>query len=130
MSEGKRVLLLGGTGAMGRYLAPELKARGFTVLITSRKDHVSDDPMIRYIKGNAKQDAFFETLMQERYDAIVDFMIYNTESFAARRDTLLSRTDHYLFLSSYRVYADAGLTPLTEESPRLLDTVSAILKNR
>ena len=123
MSEQKRVLLLGGTGAMGRYLAPELAARGYTVLITSRSKHVSDDPAITYLKGNAKKKPFFRKLMRERYDAIVDFLIYNTESFAARRDALLSHTDHYLFLSSYRVYADAGLTPLTEESPRLLETV-------
>ena len=124
MNGEKRILLLGGTGAMGRYLAPELAKKGYSVLITSRSEHTSDDPRIRYIRGNARQDAFFQALMREHYDAIVDFMIYNTESFAARRDTLLAKTDHYLFLSSYRVYADGGLAPLTETSPRLLDTVA------
>ena len=123
MSERKRVLLLGGTGAMGTCLAPELSARGFSVLVTSRKAHSCDDPNVRYLLGNAKDEAFFAELMREHYDAIVDFMIYNTASFAARRDALLTHTDHYLFLSSYRVYADAGKTPLTEQSPRLLDTV-------
>ena len=123
MSEQKRILLLGGTGAMGTYLVPELSARGYAVLVTSRKPHVTDDPNVTYLLGNAKDDAFFAELMRSRYDAIVDFMIYNTESFAARRDALLDHTDHYLFLSSYRVYADAGKTPITEQSPRLLDTV-------
>lgn len=119
----KRVLLLGGTGAMGAYLAPELVSRGFDVTVTSRSIHESKDG-VTYVKGNAKADeAFLDAQLALGYDAIVDFLIYNTESFAARRDALLSHTDHYLFLSSYRVYADAGLTPLTEESPRLLETV-------
>ncbi len=117
--ERQRVLLLGGTGTIGQALAPELLRRGFSVYVTSRSAHRSD--RVVYLTGNAKDDAFLDELLSERFDAIVDFMIYTTEEFRARCEKLLSATQHYVFLSSYRVYGDSR--PLTEESPRLLDSV-------
>lgn len=124
MEESKRILLLGGTGAIGASVAPELLRRGFSVYITSRSAHASNEPGIIYIQGNAKDDAFLDELLAERFDAIVDFMIYTTESFAARYEKLLSAAEHYVFLSSYRVYGDNGAKPITEQSPRLLDSVN------
>ena len=50
----KTVLVLGGTGAMGRYLVPELLAAGHSVDVVSLDDMSSDDPMLHYIKGNVK----------------------------------------------------------------------------
>lgn len=122
MEERRRVLLLGGTGAIGSHVAPELLRRGYSVYVTSRSAHSSQDSRIVYLQGNAKDDAFLDTLLSERYDAIVDFMIYSTEAFQKRAEKLLSHTDHYVFLSSYRVYGDNGCAPITEESPRLLDS--------
>ncbi len=123
MAERKRVLLLGGTGTIGTHVAPELIRRGFSVVVTSRSAHASDGSGVEYRQGNAKDDAFLDALLSERFDAIIDFMIYSTDAFSARCETLLSHTDHYIFLSSYRVYGDTGCAPITEESPRLLDSV-------
>lgn len=121
MSKVKRVLLMGGTGAMGVYLIPELLDLGYEVVVTSRSDRKSDRKGLSYIQGNAKDEKFIvETLKSGKYDAIVDFMVYRTDEFKERIKILLSDTVHYLFLSSYRVYA-GSTTPLTEESPRLLD---------
>lgn len=123
MAERKRVLLLGGTGTIGTHVAPELIRRGFSVVVTSRSAHASDGSGVEYRQGNAKDDVFLDALLSERFDAIIDFMIYSTDAFSARCETLLSHTDHYIFLSSYRVYGDTGCAPITEESPRLLDSV-------
>lgn len=117
----KKVLILGGTGAMGVYVIPELLERGYEVVVTSRKERESTETNLRYLKGNAKDDEFLDELLKENYDAIIDFMIYRTDVFEQRYEKLLSNTKHYVFLSSYRVYADGGLEPLTEESDRLLD---------
>ena len=114
--------MLGGTGAMGMYLAPEMLKLGYQVYITSRKEHESNDDII-YITGNAKDKAFLDTLLEQKFDAIVDFMIYKTEEFRERVMALLESTPHYVFLSSYRVYGDNHGKPITEESPRLLDSV-------
>jgi len=123
MEERKRILLLGGTGAIGTHVAPELIRRGFSVAVTSREPHEQDGTGISYRQGNAKDDTFLDALLEEGFDAIVDFMIYSTEAFQKRAEKLLKHTAHYVFLSSYRVYGDCGCAPITEESPRLLDSV-------
>lgn len=124
MAERKRILLLGGTGTIGAHTAPELIKRGFSVVVTSRSAHAPDGSGVEYRQGNAKDEAFLDALLAERFDAIIDFMIYTTAAFSARCEKLLSHTDHYIFLSSYRVYGDAGCAPITEDSPRLLESVN------
>lgn len=123
MSRSKRVLLLGGTGAMGVYLVPELLKLGYEVYVTSRSSRTSDNGSLKFIRGDAKSDDFVaELLKKDKYDAVIDFMVYHTEEFERRVDLLLNNTEHYIFLSSYRVYAGSEL-PIKEDSPRLLDTV-------
>jgi len=83
----------------------------------------SDDPCLRYIRHEAKDFAFLHDLVKNRYDLIVDFLIYpSIEEYRPFGEFFLQNTGHYIFLSSYRVYADS-LLPITEESPRLLDTL-------
>jgi len=119
----KSVLLLGGTGAMGIYLAPLLRDSGYDVFVTTRSSNYKNSNDIRYITGDAHDVDFLDkTLSVGKYDAIVDFMIYSTEQFHQLFDIIASCTSHYIYTSSYRVYADSGTKPLDELSPRLLDT--------
>ncbi|MEI3001919.1 MAG: NAD-dependent epimerase/dehydratase family protein [Victivallis sp.] len=119
VGKNRRVLVLGGTGAMGVYLVPELASLGCTVRVVSLDDVVSNDPNVSYVRADAHDIGFMEKLLAEKFDAIVDFMIYSTEEFRCRHELLLKNTGHYIFLSSYRVYS--GGVPVTEETPRLLD---------
>lgn len=118
MSE-KKILVLGGTGAMGVYLVPELAAMGHKVDVVSLDKAFSDNEKITYIQTNAKDDVYLQELLKNQYDAIVDFMLYSTKEFVARYEMMLGGTAHYIFFSSYRVYADSPI--ITEDSPRLLD---------
>lgn len=115
----KKVLVLGGTGAMGRYLVPELLKLGYEVDAVSLDDVKSEIKGLNYIIGNAKQKDFLLELLYKKYDGIVDFMTYSTAEFEEIYKEFLNNTKHYLFLSSCRVFADAP--PITEDSPRLLD---------
>lgn len=115
-----RILLLGGTGAIGTYLREILSAKGNEVIVTSRSDQ-PPSAGVEFVKGDAKDVHFLTTVLDRvRPDAIVDFMIYSTNEFKMRRDLLLSKTRHYLFLSSYRVFNEDEI--ITEKSPRLLDS--------
>lgn len=118
----KKVLLLGGTGAMGVYLSERLSHR-YEVYVTSRKcrSQCDDESVaVHFINGDAKDDDFLKRVIESvRPDGIVDFMTYTTEQFRGRVDWLLNGCEHYVFLSTYRVFA--GQVPLTERSPRLLD---------
>lgn len=120
MENQKSVLVLGGTGAMGVYLVPELLAKGYRVDVVSLDDVKSEHPNLTYTVGNAKNEAFIRPILARGYDGIVDFMIYSTELFETRCRLLLENTGHYIYLSSYRVYADEA-HPITETSPQLLD---------
>ena len=69
----KKVLLIGGTGAMGVYLAPELKRCGYEVHITSRRKHT--DKNYKYIVGDGHGESFMTKVLKTHYVAVVDFMI-------------------------------------------------------
>ena len=115
-----RVLVLGGTGAMGSHLCRELVALGHEVVCTTRRDRKPANG-IAYAVGDAKQPSFLDWLLAERWGAVVDFMIWSTDEFRERCQAFLGAADQYVFTSSYRVYADSPV--LAEDSPRLLDVV-------
>lgn len=115
-----KVLLLGGTGVIGTYLLQLLKEQDIEVFVTSRRC-IKSHENLHYIQGNAKDLVFLHECLQiHKWDAIVDFMNYNTQSFKERVDMLLNRTKQYVFLSSARVYANSERL-ITEASPRLLE---------
>lgn len=114
-----KILALGATGAIGSVLSRSLAAVGHDVSVTSRSARTPQGNL-RYIVGNARHDAFLDQLLGERWDAIIDFMVYDTQTFAGRTQRLLSSTGQYVFLSTGRVFASSE-TSLDENSPRLLD---------
>lgn len=114
------VLLLGGTGAMGVPLVKILSERKDVILyVTTRSDKESKGN-VNYIKGNAKDYSFLKSLLNKRYSAIIDFLVYGTEDFKNRLPIILEHTDQYFFFSSARCYAENGGL-ITEDSPRLVD---------
>lgn len=116
-----RILILGGTGAMGVALQQILAERGDEVYVTSRREISSAKGNVHYLRGNAMDENFLDEILREgSYDAVVDFMCYDTWEFEPRVEKLLRSTGQYIFTSSGRVYANAEI-PITEESPRLLD---------
>jgi nucleoside-diphosphate-sugar epimerase len=115
-----KVLVLGGTGAMGRHLVELLNKNDFEVFVTSRSYRVSHSN-VNYLLGDAKDLTFIKKILSKKWDAIVDFMVYSTALFEERVEILLNATSQYVFLSSARVYANSE-TPIAESSSRLLDS--------
>lgn len=116
----KKILILGGTGAMGKHLVSILQNKGIKCVVTSRSCRKSIE-FVEYVCGNAKDTNFLFPLLKSRHwDAVVDFMAYTTKEFENCYLNLLDNTDQYVFTSSARVYAYSK-EPLKETSPRLLD---------
>ena len=117
----KNVLVLGATGAMGIYLVRKFSEKGYKVDAVSLDKVTDKKPNVTYYNFDAKDDILLKDFLNgKRYNAIVDFMLYFTEEFEKRHKLLLESTEHYIFLSSYRVYSNDE-NPIKETSPRLLD---------
>lgn len=113
------ILILGGTGAMGVPLVKLLSKKENKIYVTTRSRKENQEN-VTFVQGNAKNADFFLSLMDRQYDAIIDFMVYGTEEFEHRIPLLLDHTNQYFFFSSSRCYAESK-TPITEDSPRLVD---------
>lgn len=128
MMKSKKVLILGATGAMGKYLVPKLVAKNYIVDAVSLEDY-DFGCQVNLIKAQGKDFAFRTQLLQNKYDGIIDFLTYPTSELVLYLPELLESTSHYIYLSSYRVY-DNSLTPVNENSPLLINSSNDImLKN-
>ena len=91
---------------MGRPLVKILSEKGDHIYVTSRRSR-KDTDRVSYIQGNALDDIFLESILHQMdWDTIIDFMVYPTEKFSKRIDTLTSAARQYIFISSCRVFAD------------------------
>ena len=120
----KKILVIGATGAMGQYLVPRLLDMGYSV------DAVAKDtlPLIHSNLHSSVLDGYDEKAVAEQlkkgYHGIVDFMLYGDDKrFEDRIPMFLDNTDHYIFLSTYRTYANEE-RPIKETSPLLIDVLS------
>ncbi|MBQ4081922.1 MAG: NAD-dependent epimerase/dehydratase family protein [Clostridia bacterium] len=117
----KKILVPGGTGAMGVYLIPELLKMGYQVDVIALDVGEIQSDALRYIQADAKNYDFIAEQLKNGYDAVVDFMVYpKREEYERFLPLYLNNTQHYIYLSSYRVYANEE-QPVKETSPRLLD---------
>lgn len=114
-----RIMIFGGTGAMGNHLVALFRDTDNDIVVTTRVNRKSSNN-INYIVGNAKDEGFLNKILEEKWDVIIDFMVYTTNDFKIRVNRLLESTSQYVFLSSARVYADSN-DAIKETSPRLLD---------
>lgn len=122
MYENKKVLLIAGGGTLGGYTAEELIRLGCRVDVICPEDKVSLNARLRYFQAYATDDYLKDLFEKEgRYDGIVSFLHYaNVQDYYKTYPLLSANTDHLIFLSSYRVYANEQ-HPLTETAPRLYD---------
>ena len=117
----KRILVIGGTGAMGVYLVPLLAKNGYSVTVVANDETMPEDyENVRFIKANMLDMSAVRKFAEEDYDGVVDFMIYNTSNLGKYLPVYLDHTRHYVYLSSYRVFADEQ-HPVVESSPQLLN---------
>lgn len=123
MYRNKNVLLIGGGGTLGTYVAEELLRLGCFVDIICPEEKISENEKLFFYKEYATQEFLTELLGKKHYHGIVNFIHYpDAELYKPVHELLAANTEHLIFLSSYRVYADLE-HPITENAPMLLDVV-------
>ena len=112
-----RLLILGGSGFVGRALADEAVRRGDEVTVFNRGLRPPPDG-VRLLTGDRLSDGGLKALETgERWDAVAD--TWSAEGEAVRRaaSLLRGRAGVYLYVSSRSVYAYGTPQPMTEDSP-------------
>lgn len=113
------ILVLAGTGTIGRELINELRLdNDNSINITTRKKRRSFKN-VNYITINGKLDKNLDIILNKYFDVIIDFFNYKVSEFELRYLKLLNSTKKYIFISSSRVYSNNKI--ITENSKRLLD---------
>jgi nucleoside-diphosphate-sugar epimerase len=79
-----KILVLGGTGTMGKNLVSLLANQNHQVTVTTRQHRVASEANIHYVTGNGKELVFLKNLLHNSYDVIIDFLSYSSKEFNQR----------------------------------------------
>ncbi len=124
MYKNKKVLLIAGGGTLGTYTSNELLRLGAKVDILCPEEKTSSNVNLRFIRDYATEEVLKDILTKEHYDGIVNFVHYRSvEDYRPIHNLLINNTEHLIFISTYRVYANEQ-HPITESAPRLYDVVT------
>ena len=123
MLQNKRVLLIAGGGTLGTYVSEELLRLGAEVEVICPEEKISNNNRLIFHQSLATEELLRDLFSKKHYDGIVNFIHYSdAEVYKQIHPLLIANTDHLIFLSSYRVYANEQ-HPITEEAPRLTEVV-------
>ncbi|HMY21620.1 MAG TPA: NAD(P)H-binding protein, partial [Polyangium sp.] len=100
-----RILILGGTGFVGRHLASICLARGHAVTLFHRgRSNPSALPEVEHVRGDRNES--FEPLRNRAFDVVFDTSGYEVPQVRAAARALRHPGMHYVFVSTISVYAD------------------------
>jgi 2'-hydroxyisoflavone reductase len=111
-----RLLILGGTQFVGRYLAQSALERGHRVTLFHRGEtNRGLFPEAETIYGN--RDGGLDALTKGAWDAVIDTCGYLPRLVGDAARFLARRVERYTFVSTISVYADFSRPGLDESSP-------------
>src|SRR5439155_15204567 len=112
-----RVLIIGGTGFLGRHLTEAALRRGFALSLFNR-GHTSPDlfPDVERLRGD-RRTGDLDALAGREFDAVIDTCGYLPDEVAAVGRLLAGSVGHYSFVSSVAVYPDPVAAGTDESAP-------------
>jgi len=100
-----KILVVGGTSFVGRYLVEAAVEKGHEVVLFNRgKTNVDVFKNLRHIQGDRRIDA--KLVGQEDWDVVFDTCAYSPQDLQPMIDSLKSKTNAYMFISTISVYDD------------------------
>jgi 2'-hydroxyisoflavone reductase len=103
MKSSMKLLILGGTVFLGRYLVEAALARGHEVTLFNRGQHNPElYPEVEKLRGD--RDGDLAALRGRRWDAAIDTSGYVPRVVRASAELLAEAIEHYTFISSISVY--------------------------
>jgi 2'-hydroxyisoflavone reductase len=110
------LLILGGTGVLGRHLVEAALGDGHrTTLFNRGLSEPGLFPEVDKIEGDREGD--LSALLGRRWNAVIDTCGYVPSVVRASAGLLAGAVDHYTYISSISVYSDDVAPGADEESP-------------
>ena len=111
-----RLLVLGGTGFLGRHFVAAALAAGHVVTLFNRGRTDPDAfPDAEHLQGDRKES--LAALGTRRWDAVVDTSGHLPAAVRASAESLAGRVGLYLYVSSVSAYADFSAPGVDEDAP-------------
>ncbi len=108
-----KILIMGGTVFLGRYIAENAIARGHEITLFNRGIHFPElFPDVEKIKGDRIND--IGLLAGRAWDAVIDTSAYFPRAVRLLGETLGPGIGHYTMVSSISVYSDVSKPGLDE----------------
>ena len=120
-----RLLILGGTGAIGPFHVRAAVARGHRVAVFSRGQMQAELPAgVERLIGD--RNGKLEAIARREWDAVLDIATFGPGWVRSLAEAMGSRVHHYTFISTVSVYDNPPLDRVTtEDSPVLAYNGSA-----
>lgn len=100
----KKILILGGTGFVGRILTENLIASGINPVLFNRgKRNPGLFPDLSHIKGDRLTDDINQ-IANENWDVVIDFSCMFPDNLEQILNMLAGKTGRYIFISTLSVY--------------------------
>jgi len=110
-----KLLILGGTQFLGKYIALAALARDHAVTLFNRANHPTPHPAVETIVGDRNMD--LAKLRGRQWDAVIDTSAYLPRQAREAAEALSGAIDRYVFTSTEAVYADFSQRGIDENGP-------------
>ncbi|MDP5275392.1 NAD-dependent epimerase/dehydratase family protein [Chengkuizengella axinellae] len=107
-----KILIIGGTRFLGRYLVSEALAKGHEITLFNRGNHQHGFENVEQLIGDRSEQ--LDILKNRKWDAVIDTCGYVPRDVYLSTKTLADQTEHYTYISSISVYKDWILEGIDE----------------
>ncbi|MBN1300185.1 MAG: NAD-dependent epimerase/dehydratase family protein [Melioribacteraceae bacterium] len=117
------ILLLGGTGFIGSYIAEELLKEKHEVTVLSRgksKNILRDNSAVRQISGDRNDRNLMNDLAGLHFDAVIDMTAFTKKDSQRAVEAFNGKTDRFIHTSTVSVYMVSNIIqcPITEDQDK------------
>ncbi len=122
-----RIVVIGGKGHVGTYLAPRLVEAGHEVISISRSRREPYQPhgawtqvqTVAIDRGEAEQEGTFGRQIADLApDVVIDMICFTLDSARQIAEALRGKVQHFLHCGTIWVHGPSAVVPTTEEQPR------------
>lgn len=112
-----KILVIGGTKFVGKYIAEAAVACGHEVTLFHRgkASKPEDQPEVSHILGNRENQQDLAKLSEHEWDVVIDSSAYTPVTLAKTIQALKDHTKRYIFISTISVYKDYVIPGITED---------------